>query len=60
MPLKDAAAYAISGATLLAEASNKKLNARTSGLEGVEVGPLIKYAIYEVLRIASGTQFRRP
>lgn len=50
MPLKDAAAYAISGAALLAGAANKKLSVRTSGLEGVDVGPFVKYAIYEVLK----------
>ncbi len=50
MPLKDAAAYAISGAALLADAAHKKLGVRMTGLEGIDVGPLIKYAIYEALK----------
>jgi hypothetical protein len=54
IPLKDAADYAISAARLAAEASHKKLDVKASGLEGVDVGPLFKYAIFEILKNSIG------
>ena len=48
--LKDAVAYAVSSAKLLAEASHKKLNVHLAGLDDTQVSPLFKYAVYEALK----------
>lgn len=50
IPLKDAVDYARSAAGQVAEASNKKLSVRASGLDGTKVGLLLKYAIFEILK----------
>ncbi len=54
VPLKDAADFAIAGARGMAEAGNKRLNVRTHGLDGIEVSPMLKFALYEVLKNSVG------
>lgn len=50
IPLKDAIDYAISISKELAEASHKRLCVRATGQDNVGVTPLLKFAVYEVLK----------
>ncbi len=47
--LKDAVDFAVSGAKAQAELSHRRLSVRFAGLDDIEVGPLLKFAVYEVL-----------
>jgi anti-sigma regulatory factor (Ser/Thr protein kinase) len=48
--LKDAVEEAVSGARELAKSAHRRLDVRVTGPDGLEVSPLLKFAIYEALK----------
>jgi anti-sigma regulatory factor (Ser/Thr protein kinase) len=48
--LKDAIQFAVSWAKEIAEAKNKKLGVRVSGLDQIEASPLLRFAAFEILK----------